>query len=168
MTAVRWQQIKGVFCKAPKRNSMSGFTLMELLIVVAIAGTIITIGALEYRSLMEASSLRMAAQTVLGDVKMARLMAVTKNRQVKISVHESVPYGYTVSYTLNGNLVERTVNLENIGSRLRIETPATGDIVAFNSNGTASSTRIDVGQTGNPVRKRITINLIGRAYLHDI
>ena len=70
----------------------SGFTTMELLIVVGIMGIVTAIGAISYLTMRPTLRLSGSAQQILGDLMTARMKAVNENNNYKVFFIDSQQY----------------------------------------------------------------------------
>ncbi len=64
---------------------MRGYTLVELMMVVAIVGVVIAIGTMNFVAQMPHDNLRHAALKVVSDLRFARQTAITKGRDETIT-----------------------------------------------------------------------------------
>jgi type IV fimbrial biogenesis protein FimT len=67
-----------------RRNEIQGFSLFELLIVMAIAGILLTIGVPSMTDFVRNSRLNSATMQIMGDLNMARAEAIKRNKRVLI------------------------------------------------------------------------------------
>ena len=65
-------------------NKQSGFTLIEMMIVIAILGIFAGIAIPNYLSYMPKHRLNGAARQVMGDLMAARMQAVSQNNEFKV------------------------------------------------------------------------------------
>ena len=72
------------------RRRMRGFTLIELMIAVAIVAILVAVGAPSFASFIDSNKVRTETQRVAGLLALARNHAVNKNREVtvRIKVHD--------------------------------------------------------------------------------
>ena len=85
-----------------RRKSVSGFTLIEVMIVIAIMGILAAIAAPNFRNYMTQSRLKGAARQVMSDLMLARMQAVTKNNEVKVFFNADGK-NYTILDDTNNN-----------------------------------------------------------------
>jgi len=72
-----------------------GFTLLELMIVIAVMGILATIAAPNFMRYMAERRLNGAARMVMSDLMNARMLAVTLNRNVQVTFSTSASAFYT-------------------------------------------------------------------------
>jgi type IV fimbrial biogenesis protein FimT len=90
-----------------KMFKKSGFSLMELMIVLAIMGIVSAIAAPNFMNYMAERRLNGAARMVMSDLVNARMLAVTLNRNVQVTFPTSAGASYT--YDAAGTAVTRNV-----------------------------------------------------------
>ena len=136
-----------------------GFTLFELIIVIAIIGIASTVAVPTFSSWRERSAANSATKALLSSMKQARVIAMAENRSVKITIAAD-------SYTFDadpagtcGLCKPQTVSFSNFSSNLTI-TPTTTR--TFSSRGTVNSGTITLAAGG--FSHALVLNIIGRAY----
>src|SRR3989339_433835 len=77
-----------------------GFTLLELMIVIAVMGILATIAAPNFMRYMAERRLNGAARMVMSDLMNARMLAVTLNRNVQVTFPTSAGASYTYDATV--------------------------------------------------------------------
>ena len=77
------------------RRRMRGFTLIELMIAVAIVAILVAVGAPSFASFIDSNKVRTETQRVAGLLALARNHAVSKNREVtaRIKVNDGAQQG---------------------------------------------------------------------------
>lgn len=68
--------------KLPNRKS-SGFSLVELMVVMALLGVLATLGVSSYQAWIQNSRIRTAAESIQGGIQIARAEAVSRNASVQ-------------------------------------------------------------------------------------
>lgn len=82
---------------APGR-AVAGFTLLELLIVVAVGATVLAWGIPSWRGFLEKDRLRNAAEVTAGALNNARMEAIKRNQTVYVNfVKNSSGWGFGVA-----------------------------------------------------------------------
>jgi type IV fimbrial biogenesis protein FimT len=126
--------------KTLKKN---GFSLLELMIVVAVMAIVTAIALPRLGNYLAERRLNGAAQTVMADLMMARQKAVSQNNQFKVFFTSN--HGYTILDDDNGDGAITTgeaVEAKDIrGDYYDVTFTATADPV-FSSRGTAFGTTV--------------------------
>ncbi len=124
-----------------------GFTIMELLVIVALIAVVGGVALWSARGMMTNYRVRGAATAIYSDMQLARLKALKENKRWAVQFSGS---SYTVrdsgsDGTFN-NSDDRVVKSVDIGSEypgVSLDTTgAAGDRVVFNPDGTAQDARI--------------------------
>lgn len=135
----------------------TGFTLLELIIVVAILGIVSAIAAPNYMNYMADRRLKGAARMVMSDLMAARQKAVSQNINVTVAFTSS----YT--YTITGEATARDIRKEYYDVALA----ASGNPV-FYPRGTAAGTTVTVTSSRTGVSKYVKAASTGRVKIDDI
>jgi type IV fimbrial biogenesis protein FimT len=163
-------------------NSMSGFTLVEILIAMAVVAILLTVGIPSFRYITNSNRIAGEINGLLGDMQYARAEAVKEGRPVTVCVSangatcantNTWQSGWIVFSDVNGNAaVDVATDVV-----LRIQTPfsSTDSFVATNAvgavtfnregyaNGIANGTLIQLHDSTNTSNwtRCLSINLVG-------
>lgn len=143
-------------------NKKSGFSLYELLVVVAIIAVVSTIVAPPIMSWRSSAKLRGAADNIRGDLEMSKARAVRERAPVTVTFTET---NYRVTFTdRDGN--DRTLRNRQLPAGVRIDLGNTafgfmGDETQFNSRGLPiAGSAVLVNTKGE--QKTIIVSTLGR------
>ena len=136
-----------------------GFSLFELIIVMAIIGIATMVVAPNFSNWRARSAVNNATKSVLSHMKQARVIAMSENRNVSITFAAD-------SYTFDadpggtcGLCKPQQVPYSSFSSHMTI-TPTT--TLTFSSRGTVNPNTITLADGG--FSHALVVNLIGRAY----
>lgn len=149
-----------------------GFTLIELIIVIAIIGTLSVAALPFYRSWIASTEYRTAARDFAGALRLAKGRAISNNREYELSVNLATDVyliregeratGSSSWTTVAGGLnVPESVDLRGDDCT---ENSNTDFSVQFNPNGTTESTSYNVcvmDKSGNQ-KYVVSVNRMGR------
>jgi type IV fimbrial biogenesis protein FimT len=119
-----------------RAQSPRGFTLIEMLIGIAIVALLFKIAAPSYRTWMQNMQIRNAAHSIADGLNVARGQAISRNVQVQLqltSLANGTGAAWTASEVLAGTVVEQWSSAE--GASASQIAPAGGGIVTFNALG---------------------------------
>jgi type IV fimbrial biogenesis protein FimT len=139
-------------------NKQSGFTLIELIVIIAIVAVFAGIAVPNFLSYLPKYRLNGAARQIMGDLMAARMKAVKENTTVKVawvSDHE---------YKIWTDGEEKTVNIQSNYRDVTIVGSFTD--ISFYSRGTASLCGITL--TNSTDSKKITVLLTGRVKITNL
>ena len=146
-----------------KKKSVGGFTIIEIMIVIAIIGIMVGIAAPNFMDYLKSRRLSGATMQMFVDLMNARQQAVTQNKWVSLRIENTHQYKIFTDGNKNGaidtgeNVVTRDLHPDYGDVTF---TTAAGTIFAFYPNGTAGSATL--GLAGASGSKSITISTAGR------
>jgi len=136
-----------------------GFTLFEMLIVIAIVGLISAVAVPNFSAWRERQAVNSASKSLLSHMKQARVIAMAENRSVKITfAADSYTYDADTAGTC-GLCKPKTITFTNFSENLSISPTTTR---TFSSRGTVNSGTITLVAGG--YSHALVLNIIGRAY----
>lgn len=126
---------------------VGGFTLLELAVVLVLAGLVLGSAGLTFSDYFERSSASRAAQVFARDLTLARSSAVRAREAVVIRFFESSRWYQVVVQASGTELVRRRFGVNADVDLSVIDLVFQGDTVVFNSRGVADMSGI-VGSLG--------------------
>lgn len=165
----------------PAMNKSAGFTLTELMITLAILGTLVAAAVPSFRQMMQNYQTRVAAESVVNGLQRARAEAVSKNTSVYFTLGAGT--AWTVDYVTkpvptDPPLDQRQSNEGSARASLAavasdLTTAATtitynnlGQVVA-NADASATLSQVTVTVSGGTQSLLIKINAGGSARMCD-
>jgi type IV fimbrial biogenesis protein FimT len=145
-------------------NKQSGFTLIEMMIVIAIMGIFAGIAIPNYLSYMPKHRLNGAARRVMGDLMAARMKAVSQNCDVRVAfVADDAEYKIWTDSNNDGAIDSGEEITKNIQSNYHDVTISTTKNIEFHSRGTANpSGTITLTGSNSTNSKNVNIRITGR------
>ena len=81
-------------------RQLRGFTLLEVAAVIAITGILVSAAVPTYASFMQRQQLRLAADTLMQDLRRARELSITTPTPIFLTFHRGPKWGWGVSRAL--------------------------------------------------------------------
>lgn len=133
------------------KNSQKGFTIIELMIVVALIGIIAAIALPSFKSLLENRKLIAAANTLQADFQFTKSESIKRNKSMFISFANAGAdnwcYGINEEVACNcasaGDCSEKVVSIDDLPS-VTLQNPLPSSDISFNQ-----FTGFAIGGTGN-------------------
>lgn len=150
-----------------------GFTLVELLITVAVFAVLTMLALPSFNQWIVNSKIRSTTESVLAGFQLARTEAIRLNRGVRITLNADT--SWSVAEILSGNVIQTRPATEGTGNTTMTVTPGTATTVDFNGLGRVTNltpiTQVDLDSTAIPAAStkelRITIGAGGAARACD-
>ena len=151
------------------KKTARGFTLIELIVVIALIAILTAIAVPSYQTFMVRSRLKGAARQVMSDLMNARMMAVSQNQKVKVHVENG---GHTYEIWSDANHDGAVDDNEGVNISKDVQqdyydvTLSTTNDTIFNPRGAADA--FGTIQVTNPAGfKNITVAISGRVAVSD-
>ncbi|MBL7195155.1 MAG: GspH/FimT family pseudopilin [Desulfobacterales bacterium] len=154
-------------------NKQSGFTLIELIVIIAIVAVFAAIAVPNFLSYMPKHRLNGAARQVMGDLMAARMKAVSQNRRVKVFFYNDPVNQYKICDDANNNGTvadgEGDVQLKDIQDEYHDVTLTKSADPVFQPRGTVSpTTKITLSSTSDSsLIKYVKVAITGRVKIDD-
>jgi prepilin-type N-terminal cleavage/methylation domain-containing protein len=161
-----------------KRYPQRGFTLIELIVAMAVFGILVTIAVPSFTSMMDSIRVKRAADAISAFMVNAKSEAIKRNTRVRVvfqsaSGGASWCAGMTTANTCDCLATPNTCTLDGVdrvltGSSYQnivLNNPADGTVFAFSPNrGTVNSGNAQV-QSDNGLQVRVVVTGTGRIRL---
>lgn len=115
----------------------AGFTLVELMIVMAILSIMLLIALPNFSIWMQNTQIRTAGEAILNGMQLARADAIRRN--VNVELRMDVSSGWTARVPATGEVIQSRLADEGSTAALVTITPAGAKTVTFNSFGSVTT-----------------------------
>jgi len=160
--------------QAVKINKTKGFTLIELMIVIAIMSIVAAIASLSWQRYVSNANLRTAARNVISDFQNCKAKAISESRDYQILFTTGTNSSYTISAPATSSHVAISTNKLftefDSGIQIVFEDICNGffgipvNVIKFETRGTSNNGCVKLTNTrGSKVS--ITTNVTGKSYV---
>lgn len=141
----------------------SAFTLIELMIVIAIMAILSAIALPNYQNFMAQKRLNGASREVYGNLSAARMQSINENKWIALNIDNDHQYTMFRDNNMNGTVdTGESIIMKDLHPAYYDVTfsSSSGTVIVFYPNGTGSTGTL--GLTGSTGAKSITISSAGR------
>ncbi len=170
MIFTRLMPPRNVLSWPPSRKPLGGFTIIELIIVVAIAAILIAIAGPDFRKIIVATRVKNVSFDVFSSLTHARSEAISRNTTVRVCRATSWASGWTVTFAPDCNsssiTAANTIRKQDAYQGVTIADSPSSSSVSFNGMGRAStqvSFSIDAPGINTKDKRCVVIDPSGRS-----
>lgn len=152
-----------------KLNMHKGFTLIELMITVAMMSIMLTVGLPSFQSIITSSRLTSATNSMVSALQLARFKAIEQHKSVTIkkrSTNWQDGWDVFVDYNDNGSLDdgEKLVSYDKLSPVISVTGNGYSDYAAYDASGRINKIGNFFFQTQSECRK-VVIAATGRVHV---
>ena len=96
-------------CKTKKLNDYRGFTLIELMVVIAMTTVLMAVAIPSVRALVENIGVNRAAQELISEIYLARIQAIRTGRTSTVTFNVPAPNQCTIDWNDGRQRAERSI-----------------------------------------------------------
>ena len=142
-------------------QNKKGFTIVEMLIVIVVLGTIAAVASSNWNKYTVNANLRSAARDVASDFFVTREKAVSENANYRVTFDVGAN-NYVITNLVTGVLQTKTPT--SFGADIVLQSVNFGGSVDFQTRGTVSNGNL-VLRNSRGSTATITVNITGRTYV---
>lgn len=153
-----------VHAAAPRSASLrSGFTLLELLVVLTIAGIMMAFAYPRVRESMHGEAVLGARRELMSQLARARSTAAQRGCRAELQLQAATATAYVTSCRTVGPGIDTIGEISRFGSRYRVAMTSTGDSLGFGPTSIGLGTApITVSFMRGRDTARVIISSVGR------
>jgi type II secretion system protein H len=146
-----------------KVTTTRGFSLVEVLVVIAILAVVLAIAAPNFTAYRDNTNLREAARSISSDMQLAKQRAVSESRNYLINFDEAANT-YTLQQETAPNLIiyTKTVGAGNTAIKILGTPTFPSGNVTFQSRGTSTFGSLQLKNDRRPLVATISTQITGR------
>jgi prepilin-type N-terminal cleavage/methylation domain-containing protein len=134
-------------------QEVTGFTLIEVLATISIAGILVGIAIPRFSALLPGIRLASAARQVATDLQLARMRAISQHANQTVTITSATNYTFGTE--------ARNLSVEYPGTTIGITSPPSSTTVSFTTLG-GSTAATTITLTNKGVTKQVQVTTIGR------
>ncbi len=151
----------------------AGLTLIELMVAVLIVSILMAVGANSYSRWTQNQQVRVAAESILNAMQLARAEAVKRNGSVRLVMGDLS--SWSIIEATGGAILQTRTSAEGSNNATVTATPGGATTVTFsslgrvttNSDGSAALSQVDIDNPSGDRPLRITVSAGGNARMCD-